>query len=384
VPRNAASRADRQLTALLAACGLSGSTARYERWRHAGLLPPHERHGAGRGRGSTSALDPDIVDIAAVLARHAGQGRDLRISVIAWFLEAGRASAPEPPGPAVTAALTWAVRSASPYQLVQRVRTAVTAAGKDMPGADAPDEAGLAPGPPAGLDIGAVRAALTARGDLLAARLRFWDLDLPAFTDAFADLLADVGLFPFLTSPQWRAAITDAQAHGIGDGPLAALARHDPVAALADARIGQLRRARDRAIHLIFYRETIDLILRRVTPGMRTARRSYLDELGVSASLTYLARLMTLPRDPAVAIAACLDPAYSSLETVLRRVARSGTPPEPGREDYPPAFSAVWPSDPQRQQTAAREIGRDRLEVLAAATYRKRLKDSSLRRRAQA
>ena len=88
--RGAESAADRELTARLAARGLAGSGARYERWRRAGLLPRHERRGAGRGRGSLSALDPATVEIAVALARHAVQGRDLRAVVVAWFFKAGR------------------------------------------------------------------------------------------------------------------------------------------------------------------------------------------------------------------------------------------------------------------------------------------------------
>jgi len=45
----------------------------------------------------------------------------------------------------------------------------------------------------AGLDIAAVREALVAKGDFLAVCLRFWEPNLPVFTDAFADLLADAG-----------------------------------------------------------------------------------------------------------------------------------------------------------------------------------------------
>jgi len=41
------------------------------------------------------------------------------------------------------------------------------------------------------LDIAAVHEALVARGDFLAVRLRFWEPNLPVFTDAFVDLLAD-------------------------------------------------------------------------------------------------------------------------------------------------------------------------------------------------
>ena len=103
--------ADRELTALLAFRGLTGSVARYERWRRAGLLPRHKRRGAGRGRGSISVLDPATAEIAAALARNTVQGRDLRVAVVAWFFEAGRPdvpghpAVPEPPDTAVIDAL---------------------------------------------------------------------------------------------------------------------------------------------------------------------------------------------------------------------------------------------------------------------------------------
>jgi hypothetical protein len=82
VPRNADSAADRALTARLAERGLTGSTARYERWRRAGLLPRHERRGAGRGRGSVSALSPATVEVAAALRYVSSQMRHrvLRVS----------------------------------------------------------------------------------------------------------------------------------------------------------------------------------------------------------------------------------------------------------------------------------------------------------------
>ena len=137
LPRSADSEADRDLTAQLAARGLAGSSARYERWRRVGLLPRHERHGAGRGRGSVSVLAPAAVEIAAALARHAVQGRDLRAAVVAWFFEAGlptrpgQPAVPEPPEAVVAEALAWAVRTDPGYRMLQRARSAVTEAQKD-------------------------------------------------------------------------------------------------------------------------------------------------------------------------------------------------------------------------------------------------------------
>lgn len=327
VPRNAGSGADRELTALLAARGLTGSTARYERWRQAGLLPSNERHGAGRGRGSTSALDPETVEIAATVARHTAQGRDLRIAVIAWFLEANPRIMPEPPHPAVVQALTWAVRTASPYRILRQVRAAVAEAEEGRSRTSEPGEGLHAPGAAVGLDLGAVRETLLTGRGLLATRLRAAEFritgrrvaepSLEVFARVFANLLAGEGLFPFLTSEQWRWAITGAQASGIDSGPFAALLRHDPVAVLADASRDQLRRAQFTALYLAGFGNVLEGRARMADSEETAEWRAYLKRIGVAPSLRYLARLMTLPREPAVVIAACLDPWYSSLEERL-------------------------------------------------------------------
>lgn len=80
---------DQELTARLANRGFAGSSGRYERCCRLGSLPRHVRRGAGGG-GSVSVLAPETVEIAATLARHTAQGRDLRAAVIAWFFEAGQ------------------------------------------------------------------------------------------------------------------------------------------------------------------------------------------------------------------------------------------------------------------------------------------------------
>jgi hypothetical protein len=56
---------------------------------------------------------------------------------------------------------------------------------------------------------------------------------------------------------------------------------------------------------------------RAASPEETAEWRSYLKSLWVAPSLRYLARLIALPRDAAVAIAACLDPEYSSLDEHL-------------------------------------------------------------------
>lgn len=382
MPRNADSRADCELTAELKARGLIGSTTRYERWRHAGLLPANDRRGAGRGRGSTSLFDLETVEIAAALARHTVQGRDLRISVIAWFLEADTKgfSHPEPPGPAVTPALAWAVRATTPYPLSQLVRAAVIAAQTEESHTPEPGEACGMSSPAVSLDLAAVREALLA-GEawlrssslypsfffLRVAEMCVGEPSLEVFAKAFADLLSRAALFPFLTSQQWRDAISDARV-GACMGPFAALARHDPVIVLKDADIQQLRRARQTALNLAYYGETLNRRSLIRDPQKMAEWRAYLDMLGVGPSLRYLALLMTLPREAAVVIAACLDPVYSSLEKLLfehyEQIVRVwvGRPLRPaGGEHDPVACLAIWPAvapvSRPRQRAAGRRIG---------------------------
>jgi hypothetical protein len=145
------------------------------------------------------------VEIAAALARHAVQGRDLRLSVIAWFLEVSTKGkwTPEPPGHAVASALAWAARSNSEqYWLSQRVRAAVIAG---------QTEARRVSRPAVSLDVAAVREALLADSRkhpifrLRVAEMQAADPNLEAFAKSFADLLARAALFPFLTSQQLAA-----------------------------------------------------------------------------------------------------------------------------------------------------------------------------------
>lgn len=109
------SPADRELVARLAERGVSVSAAQVERWRHAGLVPANVRRSLGRGRGSVSVPAAGAVEVAAALAEHARPGRDLRWTVLAWYARAGYPAlpgehpVPEPPWPAVRAALLWAV-----------------------------------------------------------------------------------------------------------------------------------------------------------------------------------------------------------------------------------------------------------------------------------
>ena len=90
MPRSGPGAADRELVSQLAARGLAVSAAQLERWRRGGLLPGNSREWPGRGRGSVSRPVPEAAEIAAALARHARQGRDLRLAVLDWFAEPRR------------------------------------------------------------------------------------------------------------------------------------------------------------------------------------------------------------------------------------------------------------------------------------------------------
>jgi len=169
MPRSGPGAADRELIAQLAARDLTVSPAQLERWRCAGLLPRNTRHGRGRGQGSASALSPGAVEIAAALAVHARQGRDLRLAVVDWFAEAGRGmhgdpGVPEPPDAAVRAAVEWMIASSPSYRLLQLARSALTEPQVDAFYEAAGKAIGRTPVPSA-FDPAAVRNALLTGND---------------------------------------------------------------------------------------------------------------------------------------------------------------------------------------------------------------------------
>src|ERR1039457_687067 len=269
---------------------------------------------------------------------------------------------------------------------------------EEQPRANGAGKAHRTPGTAVGLDLAAVRGTLLEGGGnpaaylraaelraaLRAAELRAPEPGIEVFADAFARLLAGAGLFPFLTSKQWRNAIRDAQESGPPSGPLAAPARHDPVAALQGARIGQLRLARRSAGNLVYYGDLPDrpgYLMGK--PRETAAFRACVNTLGIRPTLRYLARLMTLPRDAAVDIAACLDPVYLSLEDLLVEQfnGRRRRGPAAGEHDaqaYLSVWAATQPADPQGLGMASGRIGSDRLGFLGSYRKRRRRADDRL------
>jgi hypothetical protein len=371
VPRGPASAADRELTARLAARGLAGSSARYERWRRAGFLTRHERRGAGRGRGSVSVLAPVTVEIAAVLARHAVQGRDLRAVVVAWFFEAGRPAlpgqpaVPEPPDAAVPAALAWGVRADPSYRILQRARSAVTESQRDDFYAIAAERARRGPDVASGFDPSVVREALLSGGDVhsvssgtradvvhLVAAMGFGTEEVGA--EAFADAIAASGLFPQLSAQEWRDVMIEAYASGAYAEEFAALTRFDPVKAVENAGIERLRQAREVATGLAGFGALLVMhgLLMPDTPGL-AALRARISELGMGPMLMNLARQLMRPQGVAFAIAICLDPAYLALYKSLSELVAAGPAllHQAGDDEHDPErYMEIWLS-------SIREIG---------------------------
>jgi len=312
--------ADRELLAQLADQDLQVSLAQLERWRRAGLLPRHERHGLGRGRGSVSVLHPATVGIAAVLARHARQGRDLRWAVLAWFAEAGLTpTTPEPPDAALHAAVVWAIEASPLQRLLLKARTARTEHLQDA-FYDAADR--TMPSGTIGFDPAELRA------DLLAGR----DKETPApgtgepggmvhliavagmgldevGPDAYGHGLASLGLFPQMPADQWGRALADLVPTGVLDEPLAAAARIDPFGQARKATPDQLRAARTVLYGLAHVGAWYlgHALLMPDSPA-QAALRAAADEEALGPMLTVLAMSARKPHTFASSLITCLDP----------------------------------------------------------------------------
>lgn len=365
--RGADSAADRELTARLAERGLAGSGAKYERWRRAGLLPSHKRHGAGRGKGSVSVLDSSTVEIAAALARHTVQGRDLRGAVVTWFLEAGhpvlpgKPVVPEPPDGAVVDALVWAVRTDPGYQLLQRARSALTEEQMDDFFKQSSKRVRLSAGDDVGFDPEAMREALIERRDVSEdAGLRVTPIHLVNLAvalgqgieeigaDALADVTSVVGVFPQTSAEEWREAVNEAFASGKFMKLTAGLMPGDQAEALETAGIEGLRQAREVAIGLAGFGALLvaRALLMPDSPGVRVIRAK-IDELAVGPILVQMARQLIQPRPGGVAftIANCLQPYYDATYRSLTSLGAEMPPLlqlEGSGEHDPEAFMKTW------------------------------------------
>jgi hypothetical protein len=345
MPRRGPSRADREVIASLAERGLRCSLARLERWRHAGLLPAHRRRGCGRG--STSTLDPETVEVAAALARHARQGRDLRLAVVDWFAEAGlpqpgRPTVPEPPPAAVHAALTWMSATCPIQRLIRQAREARTEPDIDAFYRMAGNAFDNEPIAPIAFDVADMRAAVLARRDpdenvpshssgrqavvqlIAAAGLGMNEIG----TDAFIEALAT--LFPVLPLKDLQSVLGDLTFSAEKDTLLKQLAGFDGLPAMQAVEAGELKQARTVLYQLsgvaAFYRGYA--LLMPDTAGL-AALRARIDELGAGHLLMMMTgwSLTRRTRDFAAGLNVCMQPWAVRLSDELMKQMRDGPPP---------------------------------------------------------
>jgi hypothetical protein len=362
MPRSGPGTADRELISHLAARGLQVSAAQLERWRRASLLPAHPRGRPGRGRGSVSRLAPETTEVAAVLARHARQGRDLRLAVLGWFAETGLADAgvldvtvPEPPEQAVLAALEH-VTAASPwYRLFTQARAAKTETQQDDFYTAAADTAAALPATAERFDPATVRAALLTRQrprpEVLAVRDSMVQLlaatgmgHAEVGADVLAEAISGSGLFPPVSAAaceQWLARLRQPEA----SSPLAELlvTGYDPVAMIRVASGEQLRIARKVALELAGFGSfcALHAALLRDTPGLAALRQTAAD-LGIDQMLISMSRWIKTTTGFATAVVCSLHPVYWAFHRVLCQQAEAGPPLLPDTEDGLRDYLAQW------------------------------------------
>ncbi|MFE5796714.1 hypothetical protein ACFQ8C_29640 [Streptomyces sp. NPDC056503] len=359
--RDDTSPADQELLKLLHDRDLATSAARLERWRRAGLLPRHARKALGRGRGSSSVLDPHTVEIADVLARCSGQGKDLRATVLAWYMRAGtpgahsRLPVPEPPFEAVRDALVWALRRSPVQRLIEQARRAGDDTETDALYADADKYLARSVGPFG--HPGRMREALLDRSQDIQPPPRGGQrsmvnlialLGLPlgeVSGESFAQAVTDSGLLPGMDGAALAAAFEQAERDGTLEHMLRVARQHDAVAEAETVSPARLARARDVARVLGFCGSVYLLhgFLLPDTPGQQ-AIRARIDELGLGEAAITAARSVDKV-DAANVLGFCLQPSFGHLAEQLDEVMTEHMADvfrRPGEPDSAEDFMAAW------------------------------------------
>jgi hypothetical protein len=338
--RTGPSAADRQIISQLAERDLSVSPAQLERWRQARLLPRNSRHGRGRGRGSVSGAAPEAAEVAAALARHARQGRDLRWVAIDWFAEAGmkvrpaEPVVPEPPFTAVRSALKWIIARSPDYRLLKLGRAARTdqeqddfyqAAGRAM------RSVAMAPA----LDVTAAREALGSRQEIpdeafrKGPEVRSALIQLTAATTmgyeevgagALAEAFAESGMIPGMPPAAIQQVLTELEAAGT----LAAMpiTQVDPLQMVSRANAEHLQQART-AVRTLAYIGGMFLfhaLLMPDTPGQKELRTT-VTAMGMQPIAMATALSIHTTEAFASAIVSCLHPSLAEIHKVLSEAA---------------------------------------------------------------
>ncbi|MGC5040075.1 hypothetical protein ACPXCS_32030 [Streptomyces sp. DT190] len=375
--RGAPGPADLQVVRELAARGVVVTVSQLESWRRAGLLPRHRRRGLGRGRGSVvDAVDPVVVENAAVLARHLRQGRDRRLAVLEWFAEAGEAAqpgavrVPEPPLAAVREAVVWVLRGTVSHRLLELARGA---AGAGEEAADALYEVAgrlLATRPYRGsADPALVRAALEADEDVdvpdgpdfaevvhLVAAIGLGAQEVGG--DALAEAFGAFALFG-LTAEDWAQMLGAAER---GESPPVDWGllqqRADVLGPVQRASDEQLLRARTVLLGLrMFYGlYAMHALFMPDTPAL-AALRAKIDEWGMFPILDHVIALSPSPRHFAQGLAIGLDPLFDALyETLMEQLTADPALFQiPGDETGAAGFMETWTRTLREQTAKARK-----------------------------
>ncbi|WAX78774.1 hypothetical protein [Streptomyces sp. KMM 9044] len=286
-----------------------------------------------------SVLEERTVEVAAALAKHARQGRDLRWTVLAWYAKAGlpqlpgRLTIPEPPWSAVREALLWAEARSPVQRLLDQARQARTDAAQDDFYASAdrvlsrtsgglPDPNQTRQALLTDTDLPRSRWAGRARllvhviaasgigaeelgGQAVAAALAAWMPGLPAYADPKV----------------WAEALEQAERDGLLAEWLASLESFDPLARLAKASEAEMARAREVALRLAgfggFY--VMYGLLMPDTPALAALRQG-MDDTGMGEWLQLMCAVMVRPQNIYQFLAPCLDEDMAALNTHLENL----------------------------------------------------------------
>ncbi|WP_328792687.1 MULTISPECIES: hypothetical protein [unclassified Streptomyces] len=301
------------------------------------------------------------MEIADVLTRCSGQGKDLRATALAWYLRAGtpgahsRQPVPEPPFEPVRDALVWALRRSPVQRLIEQARRARDDIDTDNLYADA--DKFLARSPGLFGHPGRMREALLdssqdiqppPRGGQRSLVNLIALLGLPSGEvsgESFAQAMASSGLHLGFDCETLAAAFEHAGRDGTLDHVLHAARQHDVVAEAEAVSPERLARAREVA-RIFGYCGSVYLmhgLLLPDTPGQQ-AIRAEIDELGMGEVVLAAARSFTKV-EAANVLSLCLDPFFDHVSEQLNEVMSKNIDRvfrRPGELDSAEEFMAGW------------------------------------------
>ncbi|MEY2227925.1 hypothetical protein [Streptomyces sp. BF23-19] len=301
------------------------------------------------------------MEIADVLTRCSGQGKDLRATVLVWYMRAGtpgahsRQPVPEPPFEPVRDALVWALRRSPVQRLIEQARRACDDIDTDDLYADA--DRFLARSPGLFGHPGRMREALLdssqdiqppPRGGQRSMVNLIALLGLPQAEvsgESFAQAMTSSGLHLGLDCETLAAAFEHAERDGALDDVLHAARQRDVVAEAEDASPARLARAREVA-RIFGFCGSLYLMHGLLLPDTsgQQAIRAKIDELGMGEIVLTAARSFTKV-EAANLLSLCLDPFFDHLSEQLNEVMAEhieGIFRRPGELDSAEDFMARW------------------------------------------